>query len=149
MFRFEAMWLRDSQCDEVVQEAWHEGLYKPGGYPFTNCIDICRSRLQVWNKMEFGHVGRKIASLEKQLKRLELLPGTKEIDDEIIEVRKALNVWLDAESTMWQQRSRNLWLTSGDRNTSFSMLKHPTDFKGTLSVAYVMKQVLGRRMTEV
>ena len=31
----------------------------------------------------------------------------------------------------------------------FSMLKHPTDFKGTLSVGYVMKRVLGRRMTEV
>ena len=59
--------------------------------------------------MEFGHVGRKISGLEKQLKRLELLPGTKEIDDEIMEVRKALNVWLNAKSTMWQQRSRNLW----------------------------------------
>ena len=45
MFRFEAMWLRDPQCDEVVQVAWYEGLCKPGGYPFTNCIDICRSRL--------------------------------------------------------------------------------------------------------
>ena len=123
MFRFEAM------CDEVVQEAWYKGLCKPGGYPFTNCINICRSRLQVWNKMEFGHVGRKIAGLEKQLKRLELLPGTKEINDEIMEVRKALNVWLDAESTMWQQRSRNLWLTSGDRNTSFFHAKASNIFQ--------------------
>ena len=99
--------------------------------------------------MEFGHVGRKIAGLEKQLKRLELLPGTKEIDDEIMEVRKALNVWLDAESTMWQQRSRNLWLLVEIEILVFSMLKHPTDFKGTPFVGYVMKQVLGRRMTEV
>ena len=67
LFKFEAMWLRDPQCDEVVQEAWYEGVCKPGGYPFTNCINNCRSRLQVWNKMEFGHVGRKIAGLEKQL----------------------------------------------------------------------------------
>ena len=103
MFRFKAMWFCDPQCDEVVQEGWYEGLSKPGRYPFTNCIDICRSRLQVWNKMEFGHVGRKISGLEKQLKRLELLPGTKEIDDEIMEVRKGLNIWLDADSTMWQQ----------------------------------------------
>ena len=42
--------------------------------------------------MEFGHVGRTIASLEKQLQRLELQHGSKEIDDEIMEVRKALNI---------------------------------------------------------
>ena len=129
MFRFKAMWFCDPQCDEVVQEAWYEGLSKLGRYPFTNCIDICRSRLQVWNKMELGHVGRKIASLEKQLKRLELLPGSKETDDDIMEVRKALNIWLDAESTMWQQRSRNLWLTSGDRNTSFFHAKASNRFQ--------------------
>ena len=37
----------------------------------------------------------------------------------IEEVRKALNCWLDAENTMWHQRSRHLWITDGDRNTSF------------------------------
>ena len=103
MFRFEAMWLRDPQCDEVVQEAWYEGLCKPSGSPFTNCINNCRTRLQVWNKIEFGHIGRKIASLEKRIQRLELLNGSKEIADEIMEVRKGLNIWLDADSTMWQQ----------------------------------------------
>lgn len=102
LFRFEAMWLRDPQCDEVVQKAWYEGLCKLDGSPFTNCINSCRTRLQVWNKMEFGHVGRKIDDLEKRLQRLELLHGSKEIDDEIMEVQKALNIWLDAESTMWQ-----------------------------------------------
>ena len=30
-----------------------------------------------------------------------------------------MNRWLDAENTMWHQRSRNMWLTNGDRNTSF------------------------------
>ena len=31
LFRFEAMWLQDPQCDKVVQEAQQEGLYRPGG----------------------------------------------------------------------------------------------------------------------
>ena len=31
LFRFEAMWLQDPRCAEIVQDAWHEGLYKPDG----------------------------------------------------------------------------------------------------------------------
>ncbi|KAK9992957.1 hypothetical protein SO802_022660 [Lithocarpus litseifolius] len=42
-----------------------------------------------------------------------------ETDREIKEVQDALNVWLDAESTMWRQCSRNFLLTDGDRNTRF------------------------------
>lgn len=40
----------------------------------------------------------------------------------IEEIRSAkidLNVWLDVEETMWKQRSRNMWLKLGDKNTSF------------------------------
>ena len=72
LFRFEAMWLQDPQCDEVVQEAWQEGLYRPGGCQFLNFLDSCLNclnsyqyRLVSWNKMEFGHVGHKTASLQK------------------------------------------------------------------------------------
>ena len=37
----------------------------------------------------------------------------------IQEDRKALNCWLNAENTMWHQRTKHLWITNGDRNTSF------------------------------
>ena len=94
------MWLRDPRCSEVVQEAWQEGLYKPDGFPITNCLETCRDRLQ-------------------QLQMLEARVPCVETDGEIKEVREALNVWLDAESTMWRQRSRNFWLTDGDRNKRF------------------------------
>ena len=75
LFRFEAMWLQDPQCDEVVQEAWQEGLYRPGGCQFLNCLESClnclnscRDRLVSWNKMEFGHVQRKIVGLQNNFR---------------------------------------------------------------------------------
>ena len=98
-FRFEAMWLRDPRCAKVIQEAWMEGLYKPECTPITNCHDNCKAHLTSWNKMEFGHVGRQIARLEQELQALDHQPQQ---NFELIQkVRKALDIWLDTENTMW------------------------------------------------
>ena len=29
----------------------------------TTCLELCRVRLEDWNKLEFGHVGKTIAEL--------------------------------------------------------------------------------------
>ena len=74
-FRFKPMWLCDPHyCAKVVQDALLEGLYKPNKAQITNCLDSCRNRLQTWNKVEFGHVGKQIARLEKKLQFLERDP---------------------------------------------------------------------------
>jgi len=57
------MRLQDPQCDEVVKEAWHDGLFKLSGCSFENCMENYRDRLISWNKLEFSHVGLKIAKL--------------------------------------------------------------------------------------
>ena len=44
-------------------DASAEGLASPTNFPLIACLNVCRSRLDAWNKMEFGHVGRKIAEL--------------------------------------------------------------------------------------
>ena len=72
LFRFELMWLKDPKCEEVVFEAWEEGLSVSIGFPLTLCLERCKLRLEAWNKGEFGHVGRKIAELQKHLEWLEL-----------------------------------------------------------------------------
>lgn len=75
-----------------------EGLFIIVGVLTDNCLDSCRSRLASWNKTEFGHMGRQITWLEKELQALEqsLLQDLEQIH----EVHKALNYWLDAENTM-------------------------------------------------
>ena len=82
-------------------------------------MDKCSSSLQSWNKTNFGHVGRKIASLSKKLQWLECLPGGEANMEEIHATKVELNKMLMAEEEMWKQWSRNFWLKSGDRNTSF------------------------------
>ena len=43
--------------------------------------------------------------------------------EKIHETKLKLNRMLLVEEDMWQQRSRNCWLKSNDRNTSFSHIK--------------------------
>ena len=82
MFRFEKMWLKDLRCEAVVLEAWNEGLTSTSNYPLVSCLDQCRVRLEAWNKTEFGHVGQKIAALQKHLEWLELqLASLRNIQD--------------------------------------------------------------------
>ncbi|XP_030964343.1 uncharacterized protein LOC115985543 [Quercus lobata] len=71
LFRFEAMWLRDPRCPEVVSDAWERGLSLSSGFPIHNCLHSCREALKRWNKLEFGHVGRRISALQAHLQRLE------------------------------------------------------------------------------
>lgn len=61
----------------------------------------------------------KLRELQKRLHKLELWRMTRQGEVEILQYQKDLNIWLDAESTMWNQWSSNTWLVSGDRNTGF------------------------------
>ena len=72
IFRFEFMWFKDQRYEEVVKETWEEGLVTTFECVLNCCLDKCRSKLDAWNKTEFGHVGRKISSLQDQLERIKL-----------------------------------------------------------------------------
>ena len=62
-FRFEAMWVQDPRCESIVSSAWFEGLVDTSPYPILTCLNSCRSKLEAWNKFEFGHVGKEVARL--------------------------------------------------------------------------------------
>ena len=119
LFRFESMWLKDPKCEEVVLEAWEEGLVVSTGFPLTLCLERCKLHLEAWNKGEFGQVGRKIAELQKHLEWLELQLVSPSIIGEMRKTRIELNCWHEKEDAMWYQRSRINWYQFGDRNTSY------------------------------
>ncbi|KAL0001682.1 hypothetical protein SO802_015463 [Lithocarpus litseifolius] len=119
IFRFESMWLKDPKCDDIVKNAWEEGSMSVGSFPISRCMALCRNRLEVWNKREFGHVGLKINELQKRLEWLELQAASPDTISAMRETRVDLNFWLDRESAMWLQRSRVKWFQAGDQNTRY------------------------------
>lgn len=134
VFRFESMWLKDSRCVEVVNEAWDEGKSMGTEFTLKNCLDWCRVKLDAWNKLEFGHVSQMIAELQKKLEWLEKQPFTPKFSTSLKTTQIELNCWLEKEDEMWRQRSQINWLQVGDRNTRFFHEKASARFKKNLIV---------------
>ena len=69
-------WVRFSnlnQCgDPRCEEAWDEGLYGESGDVVNSCLESCRAKLEMWNGVEFGNLGKTVAELQKRLEWLEL-----------------------------------------------------------------------------
>ena len=59
LFRFEAIWLKDGKCGDIVKKSWAKGELMGRGNTFSSCMDRCREALTKWNRQEFGHVGEK------------------------------------------------------------------------------------------
>jgi len=72
IFKFEAIWLKDSSCEDVVNSAWEEGLHLGIEFPIESCKENFRAKLEVWNKNYIGHVGKNIARIQKHLQWLEM-----------------------------------------------------------------------------
>ncbi|KAL0009864.1 hypothetical protein SO802_004972 [Lithocarpus litseifolius] len=117
-FFFEAMWTRDERCREVIEAAWDPLNGNPEEL-FQDRLKHCQVQLLNWNRRVFGNVNRELKLKQRRLQQLENLNQFHETAEEIKAVKKEINENLLREEIMWNQRSRALWIKSGDRNTKF------------------------------
>ena len=117
-FQFEAMWMREEGCKEVVEGPWDP--YRGGlGYNIMDRLKRCQVSLQGWNWSAFGNVNKVLKQKQERLQFLEGLNYLHEKADEIQGLRKEINEILTREEIMWNQSSRASWIKWGDHNTKF------------------------------
>ena len=83
-----------------------KGRFSAEGHVLQNCLEQCKSSLDDQNKKVFGHVGKKVAELQRKVEWLELQPSSIVTNQALRNTRSELNSWLDKEDAMWRQRSR-------------------------------------------
>ncbi|KAL8136317.1 hypothetical protein V2J09_002318 [Rumex salicifolius] len=115
-FRFEAIWASHDQFLKLVQDSWDSTV---SAFP---ALEGMRLALLKWNKEVFGHVQAQKNTLLLQLDRVQTSIGlgpTEELLAEEATIQSQLEEVLLKEEMLWKQKSREMWLREGDRNTKF------------------------------
>ena len=118
-FRFEAMWLKDDRCEDVVHSAWDRCLEGEAMGKVLAKVDDCQIQLKLWDKSTFGNICIELAQKRKQLLKAEGESMGGRGHTRVKALTKEIKKLMDKEEVMWHQRAKNDWLKFGDQNTKY------------------------------
>lgn len=116
--RFEASWLEEEGCKNIVQNAWNLET-QVEGRETTGALKGVMRELIDWSKNILGDLEKRIHRLKKQLEA----ERRKNISEEQVRREELLRFKLgrleEQRETYWKQRAHVHWMKWGDRNTNF------------------------------
>uniref|UniRef100_A0A8I6XHE9 Reverse transcriptase domain-containing protein n=1 Tax=Hordeum vulgare subsp. vulgare TaxID=112509 RepID=A0A8I6XHE9_HORVV len=118
-FRFEAWWLQEEGCAEVIQEAWEEG--KAEGCSVAQSMRKVACRMRRWHKEEIGELAGRLKRAQTDLERCMCAPVSEAKIREEGRLRGVVNDLEEKKNTRAKQRSHVAWLKDGNRNTRYFM----------------------------
>ncbi|KAL4378923.1 hypothetical protein GQ457_02G026950 [Hibiscus cannabinus] len=113
-FRFENCWASNKDCINLVQNTWQQT-----NGSVNDKLKSVGTNLQSWQSHQRSVTSGRIISLTKFTNYCLKRPLTQSIMENYLQAKEELHKLLDINEAYWDQRSRNLWLAHGDKNTKF------------------------------
>jgi len=114
-WRFEKAWIQRPECEEALLKHWARREGQNCGLKLASvCQDMSKEL-----RLTTAGVRRNIEVLKGQLEELMERSNTQEAIAQIRSIDLNIDALESQEEAMWFQRSRQNWLTEGDKNTAF------------------------------
>nr|XP_048317975.1 uncharacterized protein LOC125418473 [Ziziphus jujuba var. spinosa] len=118
-FLFIEAWISDPSYEKVITESWFKSYRNDQRTPIWVKINSTAKALRCWNKNCFGFCQSRLHNLETQLAQIAFLPPSRENIAHQQRIQAEIEEWSFRMELVWHQKSRELWLQAGDRNSKF------------------------------
>lgn len=113
LFRYDRRYRNNKEVTELVIENWRSQEYEEVDLK----ISRCRRAILEWSKKNQLNSKKQIEICRNKLEMAMVSPQSN--TDLITKLNEELSIAYKKEEEFWKQRSRQLWLTLGDKNTGF------------------------------
>ncbi|CAA7045734.1 unnamed protein product [Microthlaspi erraticum] len=113
LFRYDRSLRNNEEVKLIVEKAWKT-------YPNANIdhrISNCRRAIIQWHRQNHRNSQQRIEMKRKELE--EAMSSNVSSDNLIFQINKELKESYQAEEEYWRQRSRQMWLSLGDKNSGY------------------------------
>ncbi|KAK6140636.1 hypothetical protein DH2020_025620 [Rehmannia glutinosa] len=114
IFRFEALWVRADECEDIIKKHWRTDLDS-----LPNKIENCSVGLLNWGRQHMRDLNKHVDELKDQITKLQSGLITEDTKRILETLRQRLEILLDQLDLKWKQRAKHHWYKEGDRNTKF------------------------------
>ncbi|CAI9782582.1 unnamed protein product [Fraxinus pennsylvanica] len=119
LFRYEAVWSGKQECKDIIDSSWsHQGGQSSSFGWFKEGIRRCREKLEFWARSNAREARKE---LKVNLQKLPSLQNVNkgDLNGRITDIQYQVDALLAEEEIKWRQRSKQMWLKCGDKNTTY------------------------------
>ena len=121
-FRFSPLWLLQDNFQQVVSNSWTLPVPGSPSFSWEQKLKRLKADLKSWAKLLSNPTTLRLAAqkaLENHQHAMDIAPLSSETLAKEADLQKDFFKACRAEEEFWRQKSRSLWLKSGDKNTNY------------------------------